>query len=237
MIGLNPTLNQSLTKSMLMIVPFVFGLALQELGQESGHAEPPRLLYIFRQFWKPGHQAALDRIEAEAARTCIGLGIQHPYLGIESLSGSKEVWYLNAFSSTEELAQITKAYSDNPKLTAEMGRFAEQRKEFESRSSLEGLTTYRPELSRGVQWEIGRGQFLVVQMTKGDPTSEGSVFESQDGERFVITPAKTLAEAKRKLAAAGPNAKIFAVRPEFSMAAEEWVAHDPSLWQSSQRKR
>jgi hypothetical protein len=84
---------------------------------------------------------------------------------------------------------------------------------------------------------MGHARFLVVQVTKGEPTGEGSVFESQDGEKFVITPAKTLAEAKRKLAAAGPNAKIVAVRPEFSMAAPEWVAGDPSFWPSNQRKR
>jgi hypothetical protein len=28
----------------------------------------------------------------------------------------------------------------------------------------------------------------------------------------------------------GPDAKIFAVRPEFSMAAAEWVASGPSFW-------
>lgn len=65
----------------------------------SARAQTPRILYISREFWKPGYEAELSRIEAEAARVCIGLGVPRPYLGIESLTGSKEVWYINGFSS------------------------------------------------------------------------------------------------------------------------------------------
>ena len=80
---------------MLKFLPLVVGLALPTPVR----AQTPRILYISRQFWKPGHEAALNLIEAEAARMCIGLGVPHPYLGIESLTGSKEVWYINGFAS------------------------------------------------------------------------------------------------------------------------------------------
>jgi hypothetical protein len=63
------------------------------------------------------------------------------------------------------------------------------------------------------------------------------VFESQDGLRFVVTVAKTRAEADAKLSAAGPDAKIFAVRPEFSMPAAQWVANDPSFWDPKEAKK
>ncbi len=66
----------------------------------------PRILYVSREFWKPGHDAQLNRIEAEGARVCIGLGVPRPYLGIESLTGSKEVWYLNGFASAGQLAKV-----------------------------------------------------------------------------------------------------------------------------------
>src|SRR5579883_2407327 len=107
---------------MLKLLPVVLCLALQT----SARAQTPQILYIAREFWKQGHEAELNRIEPEAARTCIGLGVPHPYLGIESLTGSKEVWYINGFSSTEELAQVTKAYSKKPELLAAMNRFARQ---------------------------------------------------------------------------------------------------------------
>jgi len=198
--------------------------------EKSARAQAPRILYVSRQFWKPGHDAALSRIEAEAARTCIGLGVPHPYLGLESLTGSKEVWYLNGFASTEELARVTEEYSKKPELLAAMNRFAQQRAGFKSQPDSEGPATYRPELSRGTEWELGREPFLVIAVTRGSPQCDGTVFEGQDGVRFVVTSARTRTEADAKLPAAGPEAKILAVRPEFSMPAASWVAGDPSFW-------
>jgi hypothetical protein len=191
----------------------------------------PQVLYIAREFWKPGQEAALNRIEAKAARVCIGLGVPHPYLGIESLSGSKEVWYINGFASTEEMARVSEAYSKNQELLAAMKGFGEERAEFESQPGSEGPATYRPELSHKVEWRMGQERYLVIAVTKGSPHSYGSVFENEGGVRFVVTDAATWAEADAKLSAAGPDAKIFVVRPEFSMPAPEWVAGDALFWQ------
>jgi len=218
---------------MLNLLPFVLFFALQR----SGSAQTPRILYISREFWKPGHDADLNRIEAEAARVCISLGVPHPYLGVESLTGSKEVWYINGFASTQELAKVTEAYSKKPELLAAMSRFAQQRNEFESQPNREGSATYRPDLSRGPEWKMGQERFLVIAVTKGDPRGDGMVFETQDGARFMVAPAKTRAEADAKRSAASPDAKIFAVRPEFSMPAAEWVASDPSFWDPTSRIR
>jgi hypothetical protein len=208
------------------LLPLILVLALQT----SASAQPPRIVFISRLYWKPGHEAALSRMEAEAARICIGLGVPHPYLGIESLTGSKEVWYINGFASPEELARVTEEYSKKQELLAAMSRFARERAEFRSQPDSEGPATYRPELSRGVEWKMGQERFLVITVTKGNPPGDGAVFESQEGVRFVVTAAKTRTEADARLSAAGPDAKIFAVRPEFSMPAAEWIASDPSFW-------
>ena len=218
---------------MLNLLPLFLGLTLEPAAR----AQVPRILYISRGFWKPGHEAPLNRIEAEAARVCIGLGVPHPYLGIESVTGSKEVWYINGFASTEDLAKVKEAYSKKPELLAAMNRFARQRAEFKSQPDSEETAIYRPELSRGPEWEMGLEHFLVIALTKGNPNSEGTVFESQDGTRFVVAGAKTRADADTKLSVAGPDAKIFVVRPAFSMPAAEWAASDPSFWHLSARKR
>jgi hypothetical protein len=76
---------------------------------------------------------------------------------------------------------------------------------------------------------MGHERFPVIAVTKGNPHGDESVFESQDGVRFVVMAAKTRAEADGNLSAAGQDAKIFAVRPEFSMPAAEWVALDSSF--------
>ncbi len=213
---------------MLNLMPLVLGLALQT----SARSQAPRILYISREFWKPGHEAAMNRIEAEAARVCISLGVPHPYLGIESLTGSKEVWYINGFASPEELTHVSEAYGKNQELLAAMKRFAEMRAEFESKPSSERSAAYRPQLSRGTEWDMGRDRFLVIAVTKVAAQSDGTVSESRDGVRFIFTAAKTRTAAEAKLSAAGPDAKIFVVRPEFSMPAAEWVASDPSFWNS-----
>ena len=72
-----------------------------------------------------------------------------------------------------------------------MNRFAQQRAEFESQPHREGPATHRPELNRGAKWTMGQGRFLVVAVTRGNPHGEGTVFENQEGLRFVLTAAKT----------------------------------------------
>ncbi len=113
---------KSLSFVLCIGVPLLCRLTFAQIPSE--RAQSPRILYISRGFWKPGREAALNRTEAEAVRMCIGLGVPHPYLGIESLTGSKEVWYINGFASTEELAQVTEAYSKKQELLAAMNRFA-----------------------------------------------------------------------------------------------------------------
>jgi hypothetical protein len=200
------------------------------------NAEPPQILYIYREFWKPGTQAALNRIESKGARMCIDRKCPHPYLGIESLTGSKEVWYLNGFTSSEEQKRVTEEYN-NKGLFAAMKPFAQQRAPFQSEPGKEGFSYYRPGLSHGSPWSMGQGRFLVIVVTKGNSQSDGTVFETEEGVRFIVTPAHTRAEANAKLVATGPGATIFAVRPHFSMPAPEWVAADPLFWGSSPNKR
>ena len=55
--------------------------------QVPANAQSPQILFVAREFWKPGHEAELTRIESHAAKVCIGLGVPHPYLGIESVTG------------------------------------------------------------------------------------------------------------------------------------------------------
>lgn len=199
-------------------------------------AEPPRILYIYREFWKPGTQAALNRIETKGARMCIDLKCPHPYLGIESLTGAKEVWYLNGFTSAEEQKRVTEEYNKKG-LFAAMNQFTQQRAPFQSEPGKDGFSDYHPELSHGVPWSMGQGRFLVIVVTKDNPQSGGTVFETREGMRFIVAPAQTRAEANAKLSAEGPGAKIFAVRPHFSMPAQEWVAADPLFWGSSPSNR
>jgi hypothetical protein len=69
-------------------------------------AHPPQILEVYREYLKPDVVQALHQIEADSAQICIRLKFPHRYLVLESLTGPKEFWYLNAFDSQVELDAV-----------------------------------------------------------------------------------------------------------------------------------
>jgi hypothetical protein len=174
-------------------------------------------------------EARYIEIEQDAARICRELKCPHPYIGIESLTGPKQCWWFNGFASAAELKQTEDGYKANQPVAAALAGITKRKADLIFTSS-EMLTKCRPESSRGSPWRVGQGRFLVITVTKAAVSSKGTVFEADDGTRFVITPARTREEADAKRAAAGSDTNVFAVRPDLSMPAEEWRAADPEFW-------
>ena len=56
--------------------------------------------------------------------------------------------------------------------------------------------------------------------------------EAPGGELYVVTEVKTRAEAEAAVAVAGPGARVFAIRPAWSLPAREWIASDPEFWRA-----
>jgi hypothetical protein len=192
---------------------------------------PPQILFVHRDFLKPGSDTAYRQIEDDAARICVDSRCPHPYVGMESLTGPKEAWWLNGFGSPGELKQVAADYQKNTRLMAALAEIS-KRKQGLVGEPVEVVLTYQPKLSRGAPWSLGRSRFLVVLETKRPPQAEGTVFEAPDGTRWMFVSAQTLPEAKVRAAAVGAGANIFAVRPNWSMPASDWVAADPTLWKS-----
>src|SRR5713226_8042617 len=97
-----------------MLICFVGAFALAM--QISAQAPPTQILQIYRQHLKSGTEAAFGKIEEETARICAQLGCPHPYLAIESLTGSKEVWFFNGYKSSAEKEQVYLDYAKNAPL-------------------------------------------------------------------------------------------------------------------------
>jgi hypothetical protein len=186
-------------------------------------------LQIYRDRLPPGTDAIYRQIEEDAARICAELGGPHPYLAIESLTGSKEVWFLNGYSSPAEIKQVSDAYVKNAPLMAALNEII-KRKAPLNLEPIEVFADYQPELSRGEAWSLGQGRFLVVTVTRSNKPTEGTVFAAKDGTRYVVLSAQTRDEADAKAAAAGPEANVFAVRPSWSLPAKEWIPADPAFW-------
>jgi hypothetical protein len=197
---------------------------------------PPTILQIYRDSLKPGREAAFKTVEEDAARICAELKFPHSHLAIESLSGPKEVWWLNAFESKDDKQRVADDYAKNPALKAALEGIT-RRKEGLTEAPVNVYATYRADLSRGAPWKVAGARFFVVSVTKGDPRAEGPVFEAPDGTRFCLRPVATRGQADVLAAAAGPDARIFAVRPYWGMPAREWIAADRAFWKANPMAR
>jgi hypothetical protein len=183
---------------------------------------------------KPDAEAAYDEVERELARAAAEFGFPHAYLAVESLTGPKEVWFFNGWESEAEQRQVDESYAGNAPLVAAFETLG-RRKAALKVTATETFASYRRELSRGEPWTLGMGRFLTIVVNKGvtKGLTDGTVFEAGDGRRFVITAAFTREESEAQAAAAGQDARVFAVRPYWSGPASEWVARDPEFWQTA----
>jgi len=193
-------------------------------------ARPPHILQIYREPLKPGSEAAYHAIEEDTARRAAALGCPHPYLGTESLTGSKEVWWFNGYESTDEQKQVYDDYAKNTRLMSALQQNSKRKAAFTLEPS-QVFAHYRRDLSVGNPWILGDGRFLVITTTKNRGRTVGTIFEAPDGTWFIVTPAQTRQEADAVKAAAGKESNIFAVRPSWSFPAKEWIARDPAFWQ------
>jgi hypothetical protein len=188
---------------------------------------PPRLMYIYRDSLKRGMDSAYRAIEDEGAQICADLKCPNPYLGIESVSEPHEAWWLNAFATAVDTVRVVTAYAANRPLTEALNAVGKRKEPFIG-TPIQGFAIYRPDLSRGRVWQLAGARFMVVSVTRTHRPIEGSVWEAMDSTLYVLWPVRTRQQAEALVREQG--ARIFAVRPNWSMPAPEWVAADPDFW-------
>jgi hypothetical protein len=209
-------------------------LLLAHLALPLGAQVPaPRFMYIYRDSLKRGVDSVYSVIEDDGARICADLRCPNPYLAIESLSGPHEAWWLNTFATAADTARVASVYATNHALSAALGDVA-QRKAALIGTPIQGLAVYRRDLSRGAPWSAVGARFVVVAVTHDRQPVNGSVWAMADSTLYVLRPVHTRREAD-VLSRQG-NARVFAVRPNWSMPAAEWVAADPAFWQAAHRR-
>jgi hypothetical protein len=199
-----------------------------------GQQAPPRFLYIYRDSLKGGVDSAYRVIENEGAQICADRRCPNPYLAVESTDEPHEAWWINAFATPSDTARVANAYATNPPLMDALGAIA-KRKEPLIGKPIEGFAVYRPDLSRSTSWAVTGARFMVVVVTRAARPAQGSVWEAADSTLYVLRPAKTRAEAETL--ARTPGARVFAVRPNWSMPAPEWAAADSAFWRGAPTPR
>ena len=189
---------------------------------------PPEILQIHRERLKPGAEAAYAENEVHITECFSTLGCPHPYLGVESLTGPREAWYFNGYASESEITAVTEAYARNAPLMEALRKLGAQKAAL-ILEPVSALARYRPDRTVGTPWAMGQGRFLAISVSAEGGRSRGTVFEEADGTRYAVEAFRIREEAEA--AAAGLRARVFAVRPDWSYPAKEWVSADPEFWQ------
>src|SRR5215204_2756415 len=194
----------------------------------------PRFMYIYRDSLKRDVDSAYRVLEDDGAQICADLRCPNPYIGIESLSGPHEAWWLNVFATEADTARVAKIYATNRALATALDGVA-QRKAALIGTPVQGFAVYRRDLSRGPAWSVAGARFIVVTVTRDRRPVDGSAWAMADSTLYVLRPVATRREADALARQA--NARIFAVRPNWSMPAPEWVTADPDFWRSAPAPR
>src|SRR5690349_2403843 len=151
---------------------------------------PPRFLYIYRDSLKRGVDSAYRVIEDHGAQICADLRCPNPYIGIESLTGAHEAWWLNWFATEADTARVAKVYATDRPLSTALAEVA-QRKAGLIGTPLQGFAVYRRDLSRGPAWSLAGARFLVVTVTRDRRLVDGPVWAMADSTLYVLRPVAT----------------------------------------------
>jgi hypothetical protein len=178
------------------------------------------LLLIHREAVLPSHAAEYDVVESGIARSCRGLGAPHPYLGLQTISGEAEVWFLNGFASAADQDEIARRYQANGPLMAALAEGSRRKSSLVSALGQQ-LASYRPDRSAGSPWTLGRDRYLVVAMSDR-PAPSGAAFEAPDGTWFTLQGAPDPDTALALSASGGPTVRALAVKPSWSFPSPDW---------------
>jgi hypothetical protein len=194
----------------------------------------PRFMYVYRDSLRSGVDSAYRSIENDGAQICADLRCPNPYIGLESLNGVHEAWWINMFASEADTARVAKVYATEGALSRALGGVA-QRKAALIGTPVQEFAVYRPDLSRGAAWSIAGARFIVASVTRAPRPTPGSVWITPDSTRYILRPFRTRHDAET--AAITDGGRVFAVRPNWSMPAPEWVQADREFWQTAPVRR
>jgi len=194
----------------------------------------PRFMYIYRDSLRRGVDSAYRVIEEDGAQICADLRCPNPYIAIESLSGPHEVWWLNVFATEADTARVANLYATNRALSTALSVVA-QRKAGLIGTPVQGFAVYRRDLSSSPAWSVAGARFIVVTVTRDRRPVNGTAWVMADSTLYGLRPVPNRRDADSLARQA--NGRVFAVRPNWSMPAPEWVAADRDFWRSAPVRR
>lgn len=131
-------------------------------------APPPAVLQITREEVKPGKDAAHEASEASWSAAFAKAQLTNGWLGMTSLSGPNEAWFLQGYASWEEVEKAMKASEANEAYTAEAKRLSPIDGDSLSRGSAI-LANYREALSYHAGSNLAPRRYMQVRLIRVKP--------------------------------------------------------------------
>jgi hypothetical protein len=147
----------------------------------------PPLLLIYREEVRPGKGAAHEANENAWASAYTKGGAPLHWLGMVSMTGANEAWFLSGYASYDALQKAEDAIEDSAALRAESDKFSANEAELLSRTSVI-VSRYRSDLSyQAESTNLPAARFMSVQTFRVKPGRAG---EFADSWRMVVEAHK-----------------------------------------------
>jgi len=145
-------------------------------AQDNGATPAPAILQIYREVIKPGRTAAHEKIEAGWPKAYHNNPNSAHYLGMTSITGPSEAWFVSGYASYDAWEKQTKAEASDRALTAETTRLATADGEVvESARSI--TARFREELSLRPALNIGDYRYINVVTVRVRPGMQDKFIE------------------------------------------------------------
>jgi hypothetical protein len=139
-------------------------------------ASQPKFLHIFREQVKIGRGAEHSKWESGWVAAYEKTKSPTTYLGLVSVTGPSEAWYLIPFASQAAFGEMTAREAADPSLSAELDRLSKGDAEFVSEvTALQAVA--RPELSHGAFPDLATMRFWEISTFRVKP-GHGEEFET-----------------------------------------------------------
>jgi hypothetical protein len=147
-------------------------------AQGDGAMPAPKLLQIYREMVKPGHNAAHEKVEAGWPKAHKASKTPAHYLAMTSLTGANEAWYLSGYESYEAWEKQFMAEQADPVLAAEITRLSAA--DGEHLDGWRSITArFREDLSLRPALNIGSYRYMTVVTMRVRPGMQSRFVETR----------------------------------------------------------
>ncbi len=153
-------MKRILTRSAFLLVAAVPIVSQAQTGP-GGPQDPPKVLTIFREMVKPGKGPAHAEWEKGWPAAYKKANYPTPYVGMTSMSGPSEAWYLIGYESWDAMERDNARSDANATLTAALHKLSAGDSEYLS-DSRAVIAEYVPDLSYRPKVDLSKARYMDV---------------------------------------------------------------------------